>query len=174
MKKIYTLCAAILLTACSHSNPNSNHSTSSGHNSHTTETPSMHIGEISSDKLLQHYQSFATEYSNYQVDMADAAKVRNVSITTEIVILFGTWCHDSQREVPRMLKLLEKANNTNIKVSLIAVDYSKQEPKGIAQSHGLKYTPTFVIRQYGKEVGRIIEKPEKSLAADLIKYTTEL
>jgi len=66
------------------------------------------------------------------------------------------------------LKLLKV--NSRISTMLIALDYQKQEPQQLALSHNIKYTPTIIIyRDTSKteELGRIIERPKKSLVADI-------
>ena len=86
--------------------------------------------------------------------------------------MFGTWCHDSKREVPRMLRILDSAGVGTEQISLIGVDINKTEPKGREKLYNLRNTPTLILLKNGKEVGRIIERPNVSLEADLIGLTT--
>ena len=86
--------------------------------------------------------------------------------------MFGTWCHDSKREVPRMLRILDSAGVGTEQISLIGVDINKAEPKGREKLYNLRNTPTLILLKNGKEVGRIIERPNVSLEADLIGLTT--
>ena len=82
-----------------------------------------------------------------------------------IDIYFATWCHDSQREVPRLLKALQ--TKPDIKINLVSLDYQKQEPTGRAAQAGVKFTPTFIVSREGKELGRIIERPKIDLVSDI-------
>ena len=86
--------------------------------------------------------------------------------------MFGTWCHDSKREVPRMLRILDSAGVGTDQISLIGVDTNNAEPKGREKLYNLRNTPTLKLLKNGKEVGRIIERPNVSLEADLIGLTT--
>ena len=43
----------------------------------------------------------------------------------------------------------------------------KQDDAGIALAHDLQYTPTFIVKDDGKELVRVIEKPTGTLAQDL-------
>ena len=88
--------------------------------------------------------------------------------------MFGTWCHDSKREVPRMLKILDSAGMKSEQISLIGVDINKTEPNGREQLYNLKNTPTFILLRNGTEVGRIVERPQISLESDLINLTKSL
>ena len=82
-------------------------------------------------------------------------------------ILFGTWCHDSEREVPRLLKLLAASGVKEESISLIALDISKEEPEGRAKVLDVRFTPTFIFFSDGIELGQIVEQPSKSLFEDI-------
>lgn len=162
MKKplIFAASICLLSAACAHTD---NHTTA-----HHQEVK-YPVGDISTDQLLNQSPLFAKEYASYQVDVEQVAALNQklAGKAFNLNIYFGTWCHDSQREVPRMLKLLE--NNNNVEIKLIALDYQKQEPQGRAKGAGIKFTPTFVlVDNQGSELGRIIERPSKDLASDLL------
>ena len=88
----------------------------------------------------------------------------------DLLVLFGTWCHDSQREVPRLLKLLEQSKVELNSLTLVAVDYNKQDPQGLAEQFQLKYTPTFIVIDQSKEQHRVVEKPQGTLAEALVHF----
>jgi thioredoxin 1 len=85
-------------------------------------------------------------------------------------VLFGTWCHDSQREVPRLLKLLDSSKVALASLKLVAVGYDKRDPEGIAARYQLKYSPTIIVLTAGEELGRLVEKPKASIASDLSQF----
>ena len=119
------------------------------------------VGDITPDELLGAYPSFRGGYEAFAVEPLYLP--RDVSV----LMFFGTWCHDSEREVPRLLKLLEAAGLSENNLSLIALDYRKREPKGRAAKFNVRYTPTAVFMREGVEVGRIIERPNVSLHEDI-------
>ena len=121
------------------------------------------LGDISQAELLERHKVFKRNYDAYEV----LAGIDGLPGGLEVRILFGTWCHDSEREVPRMLKLLEASGVKQENISLIALDIRKEEPEGRAKALGVKYTPTFIFFSSGRELGRIIEQPTASLADDL-------
>ena len=121
------------------------------------------FGDISQTELLERHEVFKRNYDAYEV----TAGIDGLPSNLEVKILFGTWCHDSEREVPRMLKLLKASGVKQENISLIALDIRKEEPEGRAQALGVKYTPTFIFFSSGRELGRIIEQPTASLADDL-------
>lgn len=122
-----------------------------------------HVGDITRAQLFEAYPAFQAQYDDY--DVGDISSVMVAELRIEV--LFATWCHDSEREVPRLLKILETAGVESSAVELVALDFNKTEPKGRAALQGLEYTPTFVFSVAGEEIGRIVERPDKSLEASL-------
>jgi thiol-disulfide isomerase/thioredoxin len=122
-----------------------------------------HVGDITRAQLFEAYPAFQAQYDDY--DVGDISSVMVAELRIEV--LFATWCHDSEREVPRLLKILETAGVESSAVELVALDFNKTEPKGRAALQGLEYTPTFVFLVAGEEIGRIVERPDTSLEAAL-------
>jgi hypothetical protein len=90
-----------------------------------------------------------------------------------LLVLFGTWCHDSEREVPRLLKLLDLSDVELESLSLHGVNYNKQEPNNLHRQYDLKYSPTIILLQGEDELGRIVEKPILSIGEDLASFVVE-
>lgn len=158
--KYLILALALLLTACTSLLP---------HPAGATNMASADAeGIISKEALLAQYPPFAAEYARYQPDAAEVQQIQNLQ-GLQLVVLFGTWCHDSEREVPRLLKLLQQANIATDNLQLQAVNRQKQHPQQLHSYYNLKYTPTIIVLQNGKELGRIIERPQQSLPGDLAK-----
>ena len=127
------------------------------------------LGDTTTDILFKQYPIFKSKYKSYEVNtMYDLSIIRDM----DFVIMFGTWCHDSKREVPRMLRILDSAGVRTEQISLIGVDTNKEEPKGQEKTYNLRNTPTLILLKNGEEVGRIIERPNVSLEADLINLMT--
>ena len=121
------------------------------------------LGDISQAELLKRHDVFKRNYDAYEV----TAGIDGLPAGLKVKILFGTWCHDSEREVPRVLKLLAASGVKEESISLIALDISKEEPTGREKVLGVKNTPTFIFFIDGTELGRIVERPSKSLIEDI-------
>lgn len=135
--------------------------------SHADHPQATHLlGEVKEADVLGQYPSFSQEYESFEPSPEALAKVQGLS-GKSVTVLFATWCHDSEREVPRFLKLLKRSRVTLAELNLVALDFNKQDPEGVAMSHQLKYTPTIIVFEQGKELGRIIERPAVSLSEDL-------
>ena len=124
------------------------------------------LGEVSSEALLAEFPAFMSEYSTYEPSEEELNAVAALE-SNQLVILFGTWCHDSEREVPRLLKTLDVRGLDAPDFTLIAVDRTKRDPEGMAKKHSLKYTPTFVLLRDGDEIGRVVERADAGLTQDL-------
>ena len=122
------------------------------------------IGDISQAELFARHEVFKWNYGAYEVP----AVIDELPADLEVKILFGTWCHDSEREVPRMLKLLAASGVEEDNISLISLDIRKEEPEGRAKALGVRFTPTFVFYSGSQELGRIVERPTVSLRDDVI------
>ena len=91
--------------------------------------------------------------------------LKGVTITT----FMGTWCSDSKRETPRMLKILDAAKFKDKNFTLITVDRSKKKPTEFTTGNNIIRVPTFIFKKDGKEIGRIVERPVESLEKDMLK-----
>lgn len=134
--------------------------------SETNATNSYAIGDISIKNLLEMHEGFQDIYKEYQPEnLLDSILFRDI----DIYVLFGTWCHDSQREVPRLLRILNTLDIPDNQIHLIGLDFTKNEPLDRGRDFKIKKTPTFVFLRNQKEIGRIVEMPMLSLEADLLK-----
>jgi hypothetical protein len=92
----------------------------------------------------------------------------NVNEVTVLIVL-GSWCGDSRREVPRFLKMLDQCGLTRIKVTYLGVDLSKYSPVGDYEKLNIEKVPTFIVYRNNIEAGRIIEYPVTSLEGDFLE-----
>lgn len=152
LKAIILLCF-ITLTACA--------------NNHSTESNIL-VGVVTKEHLLVSEEIFNDNYRDFSLEVTDEVALNNWPKNLHIDIYFGTWCHDSQREVPKILSILE--NNKQTTSQLIALDVNKNDTGGLAKAANIKFTPTFVIFAEGKEIGRIIERPNDSLVKDITRF----
>ncbi|MFI5251270.1 MAG: thioredoxin family protein [Bacteroidota bacterium] len=113
------------------------------------------------------YAWFDTAYTAYQPNQEKLEQLSKMKDSVDILVVYGTWCSDSRRELPHFFKIMDAIKFPADKISLIALDRSKQLPPGIAQQHDITLVPTFIITYRGMEIGRIIESPKTSLEEDL-------
>lgn len=129
----------------------------------------LHLGDISKQELFLRHPTFEENYNRYEV--LDSAE--RMPADFRVLIFFGTWCHDSQREVPRMLKVLEAVGLPEDHIKMVTLDFSKTDPEGLAVANGVEFTPTFIFFRQQDEIGRIIERPATTLEEAMVELLGE-
>lgn len=110
---------------------------------------------------------YDAEYGEYTVDSVTINNINEELKNIEIVLVMGTWCHDSHREVPRFLKILKNADYDFTKLIMYAVDGNKDAGIEDFGNFDIKFVPTFIFYDNHAEIGRIIEAPENTLEEDI-------
>jgi len=115
---------------------------------------------------------FVKNYDNYRVDSVTANRLK-ISFTGKRFTLFmGTWCGDSQREVPRIFKILDYCGIDSSAIQLIMVSNAdsvyKQSPGHEERGMDIFRVPELIVQDQDKELGRIVESPVGSLEKDLL------
>jgi hypothetical protein len=83
----------------------------------------------------------------------------------------GTWCTDSAREVPKLLKIsdmLRVSHSTELPMSFFALDRSKSNPADLVRGKNIEKVSTFIYYRGDQELGRIVERPTSLFEDDLL------
>lgn len=168
---IVAFAATILLYACSATLNKSTNGT--GYLSTDKSGKPMLLGANNRASLLQAPFSewFEKNYNSYAVNDTLCTEIRPMMANKKMVIYLGTWCGDSKREVPRMLKMLDAADVTKSQVKLVMLDNKdstyKQSPGHEEKGLNIHRVPTFILYENDTEIGRIVESPVVTLEKDL-------
>lgn len=129
------------------------------------------LGKISKSNLQKApFDSwFTTGFNSYKPDMATISELKKYAKDTEITIFMGTWCEDSQHQVPGFYKILGEAGFSEKNITLIAMDRNKKTPEKFEDGKNITNVPTFIISRNGKEIHRIVESPVETLEKDALK-----
>lgn len=115
---------------------------------------------------------FQTGFRQYQADSACCDSIKPYAGSHNIQLFFGTWCGDSRREVPRMLKVLIQAGFSPENISLVALGNAdtlyKQSPAHEETGRNIIRVPTLIISKNGIETGRMVESPVETIERDLV------
>lgn len=112
---------------------------------------------------------FKSQYEIYQPSEKYTKKMQTKINLVDITLVLGTWCSDSKIQVGRFFKVLDQAGYNVKRMNVIGVNRKKQAFTTNIESLNIELVPTFIIYQNGKELGRIIETPKKTLEKDLAK-----
>ena len=129
----------------------------------TTNDGKMLLGTQTKSQLLKEPYSiwYTKEHDQYTLDEATVAQLKKEKLNSyNITLVMGTWCEDSHREVPRLMKLLETLKYPEQKLNIIAVNRKKESPSGEEGIYNIQRVPTIIVQKYGKEIGRIVETPK--------------
>jgi tetratricopeptide (TPR) repeat protein len=134
----------------------------------------MLLGHCSRTCLMEspYREWYIQNYADYVVDSVTAQKLVPLLANKTIVVFLGTWCGDSRREVPRLIKLLDACSFPESRLKLVMVDYRdgsyKQSPQHEERGKNIFRVPTILVYSGNRELGRIIEFPRRSLEQDLL------
>ncbi|MBO6793004.1 MAG: thioredoxin family protein [Balneolaceae bacterium] len=127
------------------------------------------LGTTTAEELRSTHRIFDIYTNRFQPDSASVQFFNDLKVPIDIKILFGTWCHDSKREIPAFIKTMEMVENELITYELIGVSRKKSEPENRNELYDLQYTPTFIIFLAEKEIGRMVEESTESIEKDLVE-----
>ena len=134
------------------------------------------IGPLQKNDFLKgKYKSWFTQnYNDYtpneKILKKIKKKIRNVTVKSFI----GTWCHDSERELPRFYKIMESIEfDVTKNFQMIGITRGKKTPNNLQKGYNIKQTPTFIFYKDNKEIGRYIEHSKKSIEKDILKILTK-
>ncbi len=148
----------------------------------TTNDGKMLLGHQTKNQLLKEPYSewYVKEHDEYALDQKTITELKKEKLNSyNIILVMGTWCEDSHREVPRFFKILEELKYPDGKLTIIAVNRKKEAPNGEEGRFNIQKVPTIIVQKYGKEIGRITESPstgylERDLLEILKKDNTSL
>lgn len=142
----------------------------------TSQTSAKPIltGWLTQQQVFDQIQQYQLGKDQYQPQRESLEKLKSSTTDVQIIVFLGTWCSDSQREVPRFLKIMELVQNPHISYRLFGLDRSKRDSAGLAEKHQIEFVPTFVVIHNDEEAGRIVETPIASIEQDLAEIVTPL
>ncbi len=139
-----------------------------------SKPPAMALGWVQRSVLDQpEYHQFKATYDTVQPEQDFIEMIPKVDQDIDVTVFFGTWCSDSQREVPRFLKIVDETGIASDRIRLYGVDRTKKSADGLTEQFKIERVPTFIFMKHGVEVGRITEKPHTVLEADMVSILAD-
>jgi thiol-disulfide isomerase/thioredoxin len=135
----------------------------------------MLLGRIDKQGLKKDLFSdwFQPNFAETTLDTATIQKLKPLLEGIEIKAFMGTWCEDSQREIPALYAILDATNFTMEKFRLYALDHDKKTPQGFEDDLNIEYVPTLLFYRDGEEIGRFVEYPQVSLEKDILAIVSD-
>jgi thiol-disulfide isomerase/thioredoxin len=132
----------------------------------------MILNGISTQAILtgnKNFSWFDEEYNNYVPNQLIINIIKPLKNEIKVLVIAGSWCGDTQRELPRFFKITNEIGIPNNQIEMMMVDENKKTPAFNISVIQVTNIPTFIFFKDGKELGRIIEKPQTTLENDLAK-----
>lgn len=135
----------------------------------------MLFGQVTSETFMQEPfdEWFNKNTDEYKVDINPInKKVKKSLAKYDITIYMGTWCGDSRKEVPRMIKSLQALDYDMSRLKIQALNQYKQAKDRKELGLNIHRVPTIIFFKNGKEKGRIVEHPINSIEQDINQLLT--
>ncbi|MEK9604560.1 MAG: thioredoxin family protein [Flavobacteriaceae bacterium] len=110
---------------------------------------------------------FNQEYDKITIDPNWGKDLRPYLKDLEIKIFMGTWCEDSQREIPHFFKLLDQLEFDQNNIKIYAMSEEKTTPQNFEKGLEIYNVPTLIFLKNGNEMNRFVEFPVNSMEIDL-------
>lgn len=173
MKILLYLVLLITATNCGSSQP-SNNVNPKPEPIAQEEQSDVLIGSIEREDLQKapHAAWFDPMYQSYKPNEKALNIIKENINDYEIIMFMGTWCADSQYEVPKFYKLLDLSDFNTENLEVTAVREDKILPDGAQKEYNVVYVPTMIFLKDGKEVGRFVEYAQDELEEDIAKIVS--
>ena len=139
------------------------------------EGEKMLLGKVShadfkSDSL---FPWMSENFKAYKPDSITLIELKKELKGVYIKAFMGTWCEDSQREVPHFYKILKSIGINEERIEIVAVSHDKDTPQGYEKDLNIGYVPTFIFYKQEKELGRFVEYAQRAtLEEDILTIVT--
>jgi thiol-disulfide isomerase/thioredoxin len=131
----------------------------------------MLLGPINAQGLNQEPYSlwFEENTKAYTPDMTVIEEIKPLLKSCYIKVFMGTWCEDSQRGVPALMKLLNLTEFDQSQLEIIAMTHDKDTPENYEADYEIEFIPTIMFFKDGAELNRIVEYTQETMELDLLK-----
>ena len=108
---------------------------------------------------------FDANYRDYRPDNEVVDKLKSKINNYRFTVILGTWCGDSQEQVPALFKVLDRAGyKYPVELYCVPRKYKNYNP---VERFNLIRVPTIILYKDKREKGRIIEYPMDRIETDL-------
>lgn len=140
----------------------------------------VYLGEITREDFEENLNHWFGEDFDYAPDETVMNELLPLIHDVKITCILGTWCSDSQREIPRLWKILDELEYPASELTMLAVGssrFTRDMPIApevfdwsvdVKSFYNVERVATIIVTRDGKELGRIVEIPQDTLEKDLL------
>tara|TARA_B100000949_G_scaffold219840_1_gene219325 strand:+ start:83 stop:625 length:543 start_codon:yes stop_codon:yes gene_type:complete len=116
---------------------------------------------------------FNKAYKAYEPNEEIVQQIKKPIKQYRIKVFMGTWCPDSRRETPKLLKLLDEVNFKEKNLEIYAMDHYKSTEANYEEDLDVHHVPTIIFfDKKGNEINRFVEFPQETFEEDILKIVT--
>ena len=117
---------------------------------------------------------FPKNYELYETDIFLSENNFSNLDNYRIELYMGVKCHDSEREVPRLIKILNELKFSDDKLKIFLLKRDKTSNSGFEKGKNITNTPTIIFYRDSMEINRIVEFPIETLERDIYKIINDI
>lgn len=137
----------------------------------TVDGGEMLLGKIKLEALKNDpFKTWFNEgYANHPLDTLAIDSIKPLLSGVKLKVFMGTWCEDSQREIPALYKILQQcAFNFKDNMEVVAMTHDKTTPFLFEKDLNITYVPTLIFYENNIELNRIVEYTQQTLEKDIL------
>lgn len=141
-----------------------------------TSSDQIIIGSVQKSVLQTHPNTnwFEPNYKAYKPDSSTLVALKEYAPQTQVLVFAGTWCSDTQRELPQFYKVADGIGLNPNQIELQLLDENKKGFYFNESVFKIGAVPTFIFMREGKEIGRIIEMSTQAFEKEWLSiYQTQ-
>jgi thiol-disulfide isomerase/thioredoxin len=127
------------------------------------------VGEASWEELLALKPAYGLDAEEYEPKAESLNALKSIDRPLEFVVFFGTWCQLCKQIVPSFTKTIEEAGNQGFAVTYVALDEAMEAPAEWIDRFKIGKTPTIIVSENGREIGRIEEDVPSTVEEELVE-----
>jgi len=127
------------------------------------------VGPTVREAILEHCPAWMDHVAAYQPKPEALDKLRALGREVRIEVYFGSWCSDSETHLSALFKVLDLVDSPLLRTAYVGIPEAKDERAPYFQGRDITKLPTFIVIVDGREAGRIVETPERSVEEDLVR-----
>jgi len=133
-------------------------------------------GEIDKNYLFNSSNTkwFLENYNSYETDIFLGENNFDNLDNFIIELYMGVKCHDSEREIPRLIKILDEINFSDDQLNIYLLNSDKTSDYGYEKGKDITNTPTIIFYKDSIEINRIVEFPIETLERDIYKIINDI
>lgn len=130
------------------------------------------LGDRTLDQIVAQLPEYRRSAARYSPDAKAVASLHALEQPTDIVVFFGSWCSHCEQEVPKLVRVLQDANNQKLRVKFHGVPPPGEGEDRVADREGVRALPTLIVRRDGKELARMTDTGWDTPEVELVKLVS--